>query len=149
MNSRWSLIRTRRSTRIRSFSPQLKPTGFSRWLFSSSPLASTTASLAACGARGCVGSIATKGSRTSIDVSGLKLANGSSFRTFNVIDDFAREALAIEIDFSISRGRVVRVSNSFASGTESGLRFAATMGRNSEAKSCRSRPKPAPTHPSS
>jgi len=37
------------------------------------------------------------------------LANGRSFRTFNVIDDFARDALAIEIDFSISGGRVVRV----------------------------------------
>ena len=35
------------------------------------------------------------------------LANGRSFRTFNVIDDFAREALAIEIDFSISGVRVV------------------------------------------
>lgn len=32
-----------------------------------------------------------------------------SFRTFNVIDDFARDALAIEIDFSISGGRVVRM----------------------------------------
>lgn len=37
------------------------------------------------------------------------LANGRPFRTFNVIDDFARDALAIEIDFSISGGRVVRV----------------------------------------
>ena len=37
------------------------------------------------------------------------LANGRAFRTFNVIDDFAREALAIEIDFSISGARVVRV----------------------------------------
>lgn len=36
------------------------------------------------------------------------LANGRSFRTFNVIDDFARDVLAIEIDFSISGGRVVR-----------------------------------------
>ena len=37
------------------------------------------------------------------------LANGRPFRTFNVIDDFARDALAIEIDFSISGSRVVRV----------------------------------------
>ena len=37
------------------------------------------------------------------------LANGRAFRTFNVIDDFAREVLAIEIDFSISGSRVVRV----------------------------------------
>lgn len=37
------------------------------------------------------------------------LANGRPFRTFNVLDDFARDALAIEIDFSISGGRIVRV----------------------------------------
>lgn len=37
------------------------------------------------------------------------LANGRAFRTFNVIDDYAREVLAIEIDFSISGDRVVRV----------------------------------------
>lgn len=36
------------------------------------------------------------------------LASGRPFRTFNVIDDFAREALAIEIDFSISGTRVIR-----------------------------------------
>jgi len=37
------------------------------------------------------------------------LSNGRAFRTFNVIDDFAREVLAIDIDFSISGARVVRV----------------------------------------
>lgn len=37
------------------------------------------------------------------------LANGRPLRTFNVIDDFAREALAIEINFSISGRRVVSV----------------------------------------
>lgn len=37
------------------------------------------------------------------------LANGRQFRSFNVLDDFARDVLAIEIDFSISGGRVVRV----------------------------------------
>jgi len=33
------------------------------------------------------------------------------FRTFNVIDDFNREALAIEIDFNLPAERVIRVFN--------------------------------------
>ena len=37
------------------------------------------------------------------------LANGRAFRALNVIDDYARDALAIEIDFSLSGSRVVRV----------------------------------------
>jgi putative transposase len=34
---------------------------------------------------------------------------GTRFRTFNIIDDFNREALAIEIDTSLRAPRVVRV----------------------------------------
>ena len=34
---------------------------------------------------------------------------GRRFRTFNVVDDFKREALAIEIDLNIPAQRVVRV----------------------------------------
>lgn len=37
------------------------------------------------------------------------LYRGSRFRTFNVLDDFNREALAIEIDTSLTSGRLVRV----------------------------------------
>lgn len=37
------------------------------------------------------------------------LYGGTSFRTFNVIDDFNREALAIEIDTSLPSARLVRV----------------------------------------
>lgn len=37
------------------------------------------------------------------------LANGRRFRTFNVVDDFNREALHIEIDTSITSARLVRV----------------------------------------
>jgi putative transposase len=36
------------------------------------------------------------------------LANGRSFRTFNVIDDFNREGLAIDVDFSMPSLRVIR-----------------------------------------
>jgi len=34
---------------------------------------------------------------------------GRRFRTFNVVDDFNREALAIDIDLNIPAQRVVRV----------------------------------------
>lgn len=37
------------------------------------------------------------------------LMSGTRFRTFNVLDDFNREALAIEIDTSLPAARVVRV----------------------------------------
>jgi putative transposase len=37
------------------------------------------------------------------------LANGRLFRIFNVIDDFARDVLAIETDLSASGSRVVRI----------------------------------------
>ena len=37
------------------------------------------------------------------------LTNGRAFRTLNVIDDYARDVLAIEIDFSLTGKRVVRV----------------------------------------
>ena len=36
------------------------------------------------------------------------LANGRVFRTFNVIDDFNRECLAIDVDFSLPSIRVAR-----------------------------------------
>ena len=36
------------------------------------------------------------------------LADGRSFRTLNVIDDFNREGLGIEVDFSLPAARVVR-----------------------------------------
>ena len=37
-----------------------------------------------------------------------KLEDGRSFRLFNVIDDFNREALAIDIDLSLPSERVIR-----------------------------------------
>ena len=44
----------------------------------------------------------------SIDFMSDSLANGRSFRTLNVIDDFNREGLGIEVDFSLSSKRVTR-----------------------------------------
>ena len=37
-----------------------------------------------------------------------ELADGRSIRVFNVIDDFNREALGIEVDFSLPSERVIR-----------------------------------------
>ena len=47
----------------------------------------------------------------SIDFMSDSLTSGRSFRTFNVIDDFNREALWIEIDTSLPAARVIRVFN--------------------------------------
>ena len=37
-----------------------------------------------------------------------QLEDGRSFRLLNVIDDFNREALSIEVDFSLPAERVIR-----------------------------------------
>ena len=42
------------------------------------------------------------------------LSNGRTFRTLNVIDDYNREALWIEVDTSLPAERVVRVSGAVA-----------------------------------
>lgn len=44
----------------------------------------------------------------SMDFMADQLADGRSFRTLNVLDDFNREGLAIEVDFSLPAERVVR-----------------------------------------
>ena len=44
----------------------------------------------------------------SMDFMHDQLEDGRSFRLFNVIDDFNREALGIEIDFSLPAERVIR-----------------------------------------
>ncbi len=44
----------------------------------------------------------------SMDFMHDSLADGRSFRTFNVIDDYNREGLGIEVDFSLPAVRVIR-----------------------------------------
>lgn len=44
----------------------------------------------------------------SMDFMADQLADGRSFRTLNVLDDFNREGLGIEVDFSLPAERVVR-----------------------------------------
>lgn len=50
----------------------------------------------------------------SIDFMSDALMTGKRFRTFNVVDDHNREALAIEVDFSLPAVRVVRVLDRIA-----------------------------------
>lgn len=50
--------------------------------------------------------------RWSMDFVSDGLANGRRFRTLNVVDDFTRECLAIEVDFSLPGARVARVLDS-------------------------------------
>ncbi len=45
----------------------------------------------------------------SMDFMSDALACGKRFRTFNVVDDFNREVLHIEVDTSLNSGRLVRV----------------------------------------
>jgi len=45
----------------------------------------------------------------SIDFMSDSLWDGRKFRTFNVVDDYNREALAIEVDLSLPAQRVTRV----------------------------------------
>jgi len=47
----------------------------------------------------------------SMDFMADQLVDGRSFRTLNVLDDFNREGLAIEVDFSLPSERVVRALN--------------------------------------
>ena len=47
----------------------------------------------------------------SMDFMADQLSDGRSFRTLNVLDDFNREGLAIEVDFSLPAARVVRTLN--------------------------------------
>jgi len=45
----------------------------------------------------------------SADFTGDALRDGRRFQTFNVVDDFNREVLVVEIDAGISAQRVVRI----------------------------------------
>ena len=47
----------------------------------------------------------------SMDFMAYQLADGQSIRTLNVLDDFNREGLCIEVDFSLPAERVVRSLN--------------------------------------
>jgi putative transposase len=52
--------------------------------------------------------------RWSMDFTADTLADGRSFRTLNIVDDFSRECLAIEVDTSLPGLRVARVLDRLA-----------------------------------
>jgi putative transposase len=52
--------------------------------------------------------------RWSMDLMSDSLADGRRFRTLNIVDDFSRECVAIEVDTSLSGARVVRVLEQLA-----------------------------------
>jgi putative transposase len=52
--------------------------------------------------------------RWSMDFVSDSLANGRRFRTLNIVDDFSRECVAIEVDTSLTGGRVARVLDRLA-----------------------------------
>lgn len=51
----------------------------------------------------------------SVDFMSDALLDGRRFRLFNVVDDFNREALAIEVDLNIPARRVVRILDRLSS----------------------------------
>jgi len=63
------------------------------------------------------------------------LADGSSFRTFNVLDDYNREGLGIEVDRSLPALRVIRCLSRLLSGVANLTPFAVTMALNISAAS--------------
>jgi transposase InsO family protein len=82
----------------------------------------------------------------SLDFMHDALASGRAFRSLNVIDDFARDALAIEIDFSLSGARVVRILEQLCEWHGKPLMIRSDNGQSSAAKSFRPghEPKPLP-----
>jgi putative transposase len=58
-----------------------------------------------------------RGERWSIDFMVDTLADGRGFRTLNIVDDFTRECVAIEVDRSLPGLRVVRVLDRLAETT--------------------------------
>ena len=50
----------------------------------------------------------------SVDFMGDALMHGQRFRTINVLDDFSREVLAVEVDTNLPVARIIRVLDSIA-----------------------------------
>ena len=66
--------------------------------------------------------------RYSMDFMRDTLADGCVFRTPNVVDDYTRECLAIEVDTSLSGARVVRVLERLAAARRRPLHLVADNG---------------------
>lgn len=66
----------------------------------------------------------------SMDFMHDQLVDGRRFRTFNVIDDFNREGLGIEVDFLLPVARVIRALDQSSNGAGFPAASAAIMARN-------------------
>jgi putative transposase len=66
----------------------------------------------------------------SMDFMSDSLKDGRSVHTFNVIDNFNRVCLTIDVDFSLPTQRVIRSLEGSLSGTEKPVHFVVTMGQN-------------------
>ncbi|GAA6210259.1 hypothetical protein NBRC116601_35520 [Cognatishimia sp. WU-CL00825] len=66
-----------------------------------------------------------------------QLVDGRSFRTLNILDDFNREGLAIEVDFSLPSERVVRALSQVISWRGKPLAIRVDNGPNISVVRCR------------
>jgi putative transposase len=73
----------------------------------------------------------------SMDFMHDQFSDGRSYRLLNVIDDFNREGLGIEVDFSLPTERVIRALDRSLNGVENRAPFAVTTARSISAPSCR------------
>lgn len=72
----------------------------------------------------------------SMDFMHDQLQDGRSIRLLNVIDDFNREALGIEVDLSLPSHRVMRTLEQIMAWAVCRKSFAATTGRSTSAPRC-------------
>lgn len=72
----------------------------------------------------------------SMDFMADRLADGRAFRLLNVLDDFNREGLNIEVDFSLPAERLSEASTTSLSGAASPGRSASTTAPDTLVKRC-------------
>jgi len=77
----------------------------------------------------------------SMDFMHAELSDGRSFRTFNVIDDFNREGLAVEVDISLPAQRIIRALDQVIEWRVKPRRSAAIMALNISAMPWRRGPR--------
>ena len=73
----------------------------------------------------------------SIDFMHDRLADGRGFRTFNVLDDYNREGLGIEVDLSLPSARIIRALDRIIEWRGQPQTIRADMARNTSAASSR------------
>lgn len=73
----------------------------------------------------------------SLDFTSDSLQDGRKFRTLNVLDDYSREALGIEVDFSLPAQRVTRFLDRLVAHQGKPRRCARTTGRSLSVRNCR------------